>query len=73
MQNDSSPIGVIGLGRSGSAVVRFLSAHQSRVYAWDANPAALAPLASLPGVTPLAGNTPPESLAACRAILLSPG
>ncbi|MBF0164571.1 MAG: UDP-N-acetylmuramoyl-L-alanine--D-glutamate ligase, partial [Magnetococcales bacterium] len=74
MNHPSPPVGVIGLGRSGSAAVRFLAARGCRVVAWDANPATLAPLADLPGVTPLAGATPPvEPLSACGTLLLSPG
>ncbi|GAB0058286.1 UDP-N-acetylmuramoylalanine--D-glutamate ligase [Candidatus Magnetaquicoccaceae bacterium FCR-1] len=74
MNHPSPPVGVIGLGRSGIAAVRFLAARGTPVIAWDANPATLAPLAELPGVTPLRGAAPPvESLSTCATLLLSPG
>ncbi|MEO5346022.1 MAG: UDP-N-acetylmuramoyl-L-alanine--D-glutamate ligase [Magnetococcus sp. YQC-9] len=70
----TSPIGIIGLGRSGVAAARFLAAQGLSVIAWDVKPQPLAPLADLPGVTTLAGPPlPVEILATCGAILLSPG
>ncbi|MBF0340654.1 MAG: UDP-N-acetylmuramoyl-L-alanine--D-glutamate ligase, partial [Magnetococcales bacterium] len=68
------PFGVIGLGRSGVAAVRFLNAHGQTVLAWDTRKEPTLPVSGLPGVATLDGNPlPATAFLGCQAILLSPG
>ncbi|MBF0191658.1 MAG: UDP-N-acetylmuramoyl-L-alanine--D-glutamate ligase [Magnetococcales bacterium] len=74
MTPSPAPIGILGLGRSGCAAARFLSARGVPTLVWDARPDATLPLTDLPHTTLRSGHPlPADAFAACRAILLSPG
>lgn len=68
---------IVGLGREGTALARFLAEHGTRVTVTDSKPAeqladALAALAGLPITTALGGH-PPELLDAADIVFVSPG
>lgn len=67
------PVGVVGLGASGTATVRFLAQRGMTVLAWDRCAAATQAIAPLPGVTVLPTRLPFRAFRHCQAILLSPG
>lgn len=66
-------VGVLGLGRSGLAAVRFLVAHGIAVIAWDQGKVPLEGVETLPGVEVWDGPFPAERLLRCESVLLSPG
>ena len=70
---ETSPVGVVGLGRSGIATIQFLVQQGLCVLAWDQRPETAKTVATLPGVTVLPEHLPPDAFEACQAILLSPG
>ncbi|NGZ06583.1 MAG: UDP-N-acetylmuramoyl-L-alanine--D-glutamate ligase [Magnetococcales bacterium] len=70
----SAPIGVIGLGRSGSAALRLLANSGLPVRAWDGRNEPLQPFSALPGVECFSGDPLPTApFLGCQTILLSPG
>ena len=70
---DASPVGVMGLGRSGTATVQFLVQQGMSVLAWDRCAEAIKAVAQLPGVTVLPHKLSAKAFQHCRAVLLSPG
>ncbi|MBF0171958.1 MAG: UDP-N-acetylmuramoyl-L-alanine--D-glutamate ligase [Magnetococcales bacterium] len=67
------PVGVLGLGRSGLAAVRFLSDRGTPVIAWDQGTVPLDGVDTLANVEILNGPFPEQRLWHCESILLSPG
>ena len=70
---NKSPVGVVGLGRSGIAAVDFLRQQGLTVVAWDCRPEAADAVAQWPGVTVLPERLSADAFCHCQALLLSPG
>ncbi|MBF0178235.1 MAG: UDP-N-acetylmuramoyl-L-alanine--D-glutamate ligase [Magnetococcales bacterium] len=71
----AGPIGVVGLGRSGAAAVRFLAERRHTILACDekSQVSGSEALAALPGVEVHLGALPAGRLRQCQTVLLSPG
>ncbi|MBF0310446.1 MAG: UDP-N-acetylmuramoyl-L-alanine--D-glutamate ligase [Magnetococcales bacterium] len=71
----ASPMGIIGMGRSGKAAARLLASRGVAVLAFEEKPSPeLKGIGALPmQVTLLPPNVPPEAMTGCQQVLLSPG